>query len=166
MRRERTSAILFAGATLHEGLQVAQSLGKHFRDLPQYKSGFAAIQGDPDVQDLRRRFLKPLRDKGVFHVDGRAFGTALDRWQPEGMVVFASGRGQKAGAIYFDLADDLMIRYLLGEQQDGAAFSGALGDFMARTAGLNTRFLEASHRLLPVALIQLGVRRARLGKTR
>src|SRR5687768_14722800 len=44
-RRDRLTAMLYAGAFLHEGLHVAQGLGQHFRHYPQYKSGFAKLLG-------------------------------------------------------------------------------------------------------------------------
>lgn len=159
MRRERMSGMLYVAALLHEGLGTAQALGAHFRDLPQYKTGFAALQGDREVLALRQRYLKPLRDKAVFHAEVPFAAGALAALPDGGEVVVASGRGQRAGAIYFDISDHLVLHHLIGEQLSDEAYMEELSSFLISTGRLYGRFMKAAHRLIPVALASLGVRR-------
>ena len=49
-RRDRFAGLLFSAALLKEGLHTARSLGRWFRELPQYTEGFGAILSDPAVQ--------------------------------------------------------------------------------------------------------------------
>lgn len=157
--RRRWSALLYTGAVLHEGLQIAEGLAETLRSLPAYRYGFAAIQADREVQALRRDFLKRLRDQATFHVDAQVFRSVLDSDIERSEVVFASGRGQKAGAIYFDLADQLAMEYLIGQPYTSEPGWQSLEVLMTGISDLARRFNIAAHRLVPAALAQMGWRR-------
>ena len=157
----RTAAILYAASVLHEGLIVAESLPKHFRDLQQYKAGFGPILADPDVVALRARFLKPLRDQSVFHFDRKVFEKALARADITDNVVLLSGGEPNAAGVYYNFADDLTSHYLVDEFSDEGKFIADLEVFMVGTSRLFTRYTIAAQRLLAAAFRELGARRLR-----
>lgn len=157
-RKVRISGLLYAGAVLFEGLRVAESLASHFRDLPQYRDGFAPILADREVQRLRSDYLKPLRDRFTFHFDQDVPASVLPKMDARDPVQFLSAKEENAGGTYFDLADVLAIRYLIGEVSDDAEMRERMETFMRGTTSLFKRFTIASQTLLPAAFYHLGVR--------
>jgi hypothetical protein len=177
-QRRRWASFLYLGALLHEGLRTAEGLGRSLHHLPAYRAGFAALQGDKRVQWLRRAFLDKMRDRTAFHVDEAVYREALAHLDERDEVVFASGTTYIAGDIYFNLADDLAVEYLLDVALQHAADApepeppvdaSDLGDdwppgpraqmmvrLMMETSELSNRFIEATHRLIPVALREMG----------
>lgn len=153
-RRDRTAAFIYTGGVLVEGLKVSRSLGKHFRNLPQYRSGFGAIHADKGVQALERRFLQRLRDKAAFHFEREVFVQALPELEYD-PVRLASARGFSAGAIYFDFVDDATLVYLTGAKSDEEHLR-LLEEYMVGTAQLANRFLRAAHSLIPRVLREFG----------
>jgi hypothetical protein len=159
-RRDRTAAFLYAGGVLVEGLKVSRSLGKHFRHLPQYRSGFGAIHADKAVQVLERRFLQRLRDKAAFHFEREVFVHALPELEYD-PVRLASARGFRVGAIYFDFVDEATLVYLTGAKSDDQHLQ-LLEEYMLGTAELANRFLRAAHSLIPRVLREIGGRKRTL----
>ncbi len=153
-RRDRMSAFLYAAAVLFEGLRVSRRLGKHFRDLPQFQTGFGQIHSDKAVQTLENRFLKKLRDKAAFHFDRDVLAKGFKELDFS-EARFASGRGWRTGSTYFDIVDDAVLVFLTGAASDAEHFE-LLDEYMSSTAELANRFLIASHRLIPRVLRMLG----------
>jgi hypothetical protein len=156
-RRDRFAGLLYSAALLKEGLHTAKSLGRWFRELPQYKEGFGAIFSDPAVQRLESELLDKVRDQLVFHYDRDAIATGLSRL-PEGdmIVITYPPTGPATGETYFDAADDATLGYLFGEAPTDAEYLARLEGFMFAVSGLFTRYLIASHRLIAMGLVQLG----------
>ena len=153
-RRDRMSAFLYAAAVLFEGLKVSKRLAKHFRDLPQFETGFGLIHSDKKVQQLETRFLKRLRDKAAFHFDREVLAKGFKELDFK-EARFASGRGWRTGSTYFDIVDDAVLIFLTGAASD-AEHCELLDQYMTSTAELANRFLIASHRLIPRVLRMLG----------
>ncbi len=154
-RRERFAAIFYAAALLHEGLDVAQGLGQYFRDLPQYKNGFAAIASDPAVRALNNELLDRIRDEHVFHFDRASLATGLQHF-PEGEALIATAPDFKHGEIYFDLADDALLAALFGDAPTEDEYLARVGRLMEQVSLLFKRFMQAAHSLIPAALGQMG----------
>jgi hypothetical protein len=153
-RRDRFAAFFYVAALLQEGLHTAQSLGRYFRELPQY--GFGAILVDPDVADLRSGDLDQIRDRLVFHFDRHCLQQGLARF-PDGKTVIATAPAAwVSGEIYFDIADDALVAYLYGDAPTEAEYLARLGRLMDQVATLFQRFMRASHTLIPAALQRMG----------
>ncbi len=157
-RKHRTSAIFYAGAILFEGLRGAETLKAHFGALPQYREAFVPILRDPAVQSLRSTFLKPLRDQITFHFDAKVPATVLPDLDATAPVVFLFATEENASGTYFELADDLAIRYLMGNADTDVEAHARLETFLVGTTDLFKRFTIATQRLIPAALYDLGVR--------
>jgi hypothetical protein len=154
-RRDRFVAMAYAGSLIHEGLIVAQSLGKHFRDLKQYKEGFAELFGDEKVKRFRTQTLDRLRDELVFHVDRDSVAEGLQRF-PEGETLIATATEFRQGEIYFDLADEIVLGYLFGQAETQEQYFAEVGTFIEQIADLLNRYMRASHSLIPAALREMG----------
>lgn len=161
IRRDRQSAFLYAAALLHEGLQVAQGLGRYFRDFPAYTQGLGRLLGAREVIRLRSEYLKRLRNRGTFHIDLEVFQAGIAHLTSQQHVLVCTARDLRAGSFYFDLADELVLHMVLGVGPDHPQYIERLDDFMTGTSVLNSAFLVASNKLLAAAFKQLGVRRAK-----
>jgi hypothetical protein len=157
-RRHRFAAFVYVAAVLKEALDTAQSLGKWFRQLPQYHEGFGAIFKDPDVRKLRETNLDALRDKFVFHFDREAMAQSFHAFPTHGDVRILSYplSGPTFGDTYFDAADDAPLAHLFGDSQTDDEYFTRIKVFMDSVSELLFRFMPASHRLIAMGLLQLG----------
>lgn len=154
-RRDRFAAMAYAGALLHEGLHVAQGLGKHFRELPQYKAGFAKLLGDRKVSTFRKEVLNKLRDELVFHVDAKSVAAGLLNF-PEEETLIASMSDSRHGNIYFDFADEVALGYLCGNAETAEEYTANISTFIEQVAEMLNRYMAAAHSLIPAALRKMG----------
>jgi hypothetical protein len=154
-RRDRLTAMLYAGALLHEGLHVAQGLGQHFRHFPQYKSGFAKLLGDKKVGTFRKKVLDKLRDELVFHVDRKSVAAGVMQF-PESETLIATMSDKRHGNIYFDFADEVVLGYLYGDAETAEAYVADVESFITQIADMLNRYMAAAHSLIPAALRQMG----------
>jgi hypothetical protein len=154
-RRERFAAILYAAALLHEGLHTAQGLGQHFRRMPQYREGFAAIFADPIVRAFRSSTLDRIRDELVFHFDRDSLAVGLTYF-PEGEVLIATAPDFQQGEIYFDIADDALLGYLFGDAPTEEVYLQRVTYLIEQVTLLFNRFMRAAHSLIPAALREMG----------
>ena len=99
---------------MHEGFCVADRLEKHFGDRDAYRNGFAKLLADANTQQLRKTILKRMRDKFVFHYDKDVAEQTLKTLDLN-EYVFATGTGGKRKGTYYNLADEIVINYLLND---------------------------------------------------
>lgn len=122
-QRQNINGFLFAAGVLHEGFCVADRLEEHFGDRDSYRTGFGTLLADPKIQQLRKTILKQMRDKFVFHYDKDVAEKTLKSLDLQ-EYVFASGTGGKRKGTYYNLADEIVINYLLHDvspdEKDGA----------------------------------------------
>jgi hypothetical protein len=127
-QRQHINAFLFSTGALHEGFCVADTLEKHFGDRDSYRNGFGRLLADPNTQELRRSILKRMRDKFVFHYDEDVAKQTLKTLDLN-QYIFATGTGGKRKGTYYNLADEIVINYLLKDvspDEQDRAFRQAL----------------------------------------
>lgn len=154
-RRDRFSALVYAGALLHEGMHVAQGLGRHFRTLPQYKAGFAVLFGDKAIRTFRSNVLDKLRDELVFHFDRDALSAGLSQF-PDKETLLLTAPDFQQGLIHFDVADDALLGALFGDAGTEQEYLERVTLFLEGTSSLFNRFMRAAHSLIPAVLLQMG----------
>lgn len=163
-RRGRFAALFYTAALLNEGMRAAESLGKWYRDTPQYKEGFGALSADPAIRSLRSSLLARVRNELVFHFDREPVASGLQRMPDLDWVIlsYAEETGPTHGETYFDAADDAVLGYLFGDAATDEEYVARLGDFMSEVTDFLDRFLTASHRLIAIGLIELGCEKRRV----
>ncbi len=154
-RRDRFAAFMYSAALLKEGLHTSQGLAKYFRELPQYKSGFAAILDDKSVTKLQFDVLKPMRNELVFHFDRGSLAAGIAHFSEGEALIATATSNFIGGEIYFDAADDALLGYLFGAPTE-ADYLENVGRFMKDVTDLFERFMKASHSLIPAALLKMG----------
>ena len=154
--RQRVNSFMYTGALLFEGIQLSKrSIGKHFRSLDAF-SGFKAIHGDPDAEELFRDQLRRLRNEAVFHFDTSSIASSLLVLNDEA-VVFVRGSGFEQGNVYYELADTTALQLLTGTQQtrDAAVEHSRL--MVRRVTDLSVRFVRSADELISSVLHLLGL---------
>jgi len=67
-----------------------------------------------------------------------------------------SGSDLTNGEIYFDLADDAVVHFIVREQAGSPEFSAKYSDLLRRTTELSMRFSAAGDELITEVLISQG----------
>ncbi|MEA2205719.1 MAG: hypothetical protein QOE77_2495 [Blastocatellia bacterium] len=130
-QRQTLNAFLFATGALNEGFKVADTLAKHFGERASYQNGFAKLLSDPQIKELRRTILARMRNKFVFHYDEDVARKTLKSLDLP-YYLFATGTGSKRKGTYYNLADEIVINYLLrdipAEDEQDRRFRQALDE--------------------------------------
>jgi hypothetical protein len=113
-QRQHINGFLFAAGVLHESFSVAARLEKHFGERASYRNGFGTLLADPKTQELRQTILKRIRNKLVFHYDEDVAKQTLKTLDLK-QYVFATGTGGKRKGTYYNLADEIVLNYLLND---------------------------------------------------
>jgi hypothetical protein len=111
--RQNINAFLFMAGVLHDGLTVADRLEKHFGDLESYKNGFGKLLSEATTNQTRST-IKDMRDKFVFHYDKDVAWKTIKTLDLDSYL-FSTSIGTKRSGMYYKLADDIVINYLLGK---------------------------------------------------
>ena len=155
--RSNINSFLFGASILYEGLLLVGRLGRNFRDLDSFKSGFGVLLRDKKVKTLRESVLSRMRNKFVFHFDEKVAKESLQNLElPE--YNFASGIGKTAGEMVFVLADEMVINYLLqptpNERDD--TLRERYRQIVEDTNEATRKFLEAAEKLMGDVLKNMG----------
>jgi len=155
--RQRINSVWFSGSVLYEGFRVVENLGKYYRDLNSFKNGFAIFLKDKDIRALKETSLERMRNKFVFHFDQDVAREALNNFKLS-TYTFAVSRGRASGEMYFNLADEAVVNYLLQPEAEECDH-----DLQVRFENLieqitNTmgRFVRATEDLMAEALAGMG----------
>ena len=156
-RSQRINSFLFTSSVLYEGFLTVERQGKAFKDLDSYRNGFGVLLKDKSVQSLRQSVLQRMRNKFVFHFDRDVAKEAFDHFQlPE--YKFASGIGKASGEMYFGLADEAVMNYLMqpANNEPDESVKARYKKIVQETTQLMGRFTESSERLMADAIEGMG----------
>ncbi|MFC1534975.1 hypothetical protein ACFL7M_16600 [Thermodesulfobacteriota bacterium] len=155
--RQRFNSFLFASSVLYEGFLLVEKLGQYFRDFDSFKNGFAVLLRDRKIRTLRETALKRMRNKFVFHFDVNVALEALEDFELQNYR-FATGFGNASGEVYYRLADEAVMNYLLQHQPKDT--DGELNKrfrlMMKEVTELMEQFTEAAERLIAEVLVDMG----------
>jgi len=115
--RTRYNSFFFTSALLFEGMLLVERLAKHFRDVPEFKTGLWPLLKDHAVTDLRKLNLKQIRNTLVFHFGEDEVRAQLAR-STNIAPRFTSGAGNANINVYHQLADLCALGSFLGQSLD------------------------------------------------
>jgi hypothetical protein len=115
--RSIINSFLFSSSVLYEGFLLVEKLSQYYDKLDSFENGFGKLLREKHVQALRNSVLKRARNKFVFHFDKDVAKESLGNFDVP-VINFASGVGKSTGEMYFGLADQLSINYLLQPRQN------------------------------------------------
>lgn len=155
--RSTINSVLYASSALYEGFIVVERLGTHFKNLDSFKSGFGALLRDKTVRSFRESILSRMRNKFAFHFDLDVAKEAFDHFELR-EYTFASGIGKASGELYFGLADEAVMNYLLqpAENESNESLKDRYLKILQNTAQLMVRFTDSAERLMADVLDSMG----------
>lgn len=155
--RQRIQAFLLSCATMYEAFKAIDRLGKHLSDNETWQEKMTPILRDKAVKRFREKVLPLLRDKFVFHFDDDVAPEALKRLDlPE--YVFAKAAGKARGDVYFALADEVALNYLLDNlpPEYGETDDEKLRAVVEEGAKLTKRLGDATESVLARGVLEMG----------
>lgn len=155
--RQSINSFVFASSVLYEGFLLAEKLGQYFKDLDSFKNGFAVLLRDNKIKKLRETFLYRMRNKFVFHFDLNIMSESLEDFELSNYR-FVTGFGKASGELYYGLADEVVMNYLLQPQDNDTddELNIRLRSMMKDITELMGQFTEAAERLIAEVLVSIG----------
>ncbi len=163
-KRHRINVPLFTSSVLYEGFRFAEKsleTDRDFKEMNVYKKGIGAIINDAKNKKIIDHSLSIMRNRFVFHFDQKHIKSteqALRRYNSDSYI-FASARGDAGGNMYYELADEFFINYLIDPK--GAKRKDELNEswkaIFQDTLNLMKIFTEATEKLIAEVLLQLGL---------
>lgn len=155
--RQSINSFLFASSVLYEGFLLVEKLGQYFKDLDSFKNGFAVLLRDKKIMTIRETTMKRMRNKFVFHFDRDVALEALKDFELQNYR-FATGFGKASGELYYGLADEAVMNYLLQFQPNDTdgELTNRIRTMMKDITGLMGQFTEAAERLIAEVLLTMG----------
>jgi hypothetical protein len=118
-QRQSYNAFLFSSGALYEGLIVADTLEKHFGDRDSYSKGFGKLLKDAKTKEIRSTILERMRNSCVFHFSEGVARKTIKTLNLQSYI-FATNVGRKRSGTYYNLADETVINFLLGDPSSPA----------------------------------------------
>lgn len=155
--RSRINSFLFASSVLYEGFILVEHLGKNYKNLDSFKNGFGVLLRDKTAKLMRESVLKRMRNKFVFHFDQEVAKESLKNFELQ-EYKFASGIGKARIEIYFGLADEVVINYLLQptHNEPDESVKQRFEKILQDTADVMNKFTESAEKLMAEALDGMG----------
>jgi hypothetical protein len=155
--RSRINSFLYASSVLYEGFLVVERLGKNFKNHDSFRNGFGPLLRDQTVKSLRESVLNRMRNKFMFHFDQDVAKESFKDFELS-EYKFASGIGKASGEMYFGLADEAVLNYLLQPTQNepNESLKGRWEKILQETTQVMGRFTESAERLMADVLVEMG----------
>ncbi len=155
--RSMINSFLFASSVLYEGFLLVEKLVRQYKDRDSFKDGFGALLRDDLVTSLRTSVLKRARNKFIFHFDRDVSREALQYFDMA-TIKFASGVGKATGEMYFGLADELAMNYLLQpkENESNESLMQRYAKIVKDTTSIMGQFTKSTEILMADVLKDMG----------
>ena len=145
--RDKMASFLFICSILWEGLAIAETIGKYFREYGTYKSGLQKLIKDRNDNKALNAFLDKMRNQVAFHFD---FNALKDQLTDIGLdeFTFVCGKGKPAGESYYKLADDAFL-HMLGKKEDGTNITiDELEALIEEASAFTNRYTDSANELM------------------
>ena len=156
-KRQRNAVFFIAAGLLHEGLQLLQRMGKHFRGYASWTRDIQPILADKLVEQLLSTSIIPTRNLTIFHFGESAFKEPLATLDQDDLVL-ASGDGWQQGEVYYELSDLLAYHLFIGAPPSSIEGQLELAkELLERTVMLTGRLTTAGEALVNEYCTNLGM---------
>ena len=145
--RQKFNSVFFMSAILLEGIKTANKLKIQFEDREVFQNGFGKFLESEATRNLIENVLKPLRDKFVFHFDDDVAPKVLKTFEIE-RYVFATSFGTRAGDVYFNLADEMGLNYIIGNLGSQEDEKQKLGEIFTSLIDTIKIYVESANQLI------------------
>lgn len=149
------NSFLFAASVLYEGFLLVEKLAKKFKKLDSFKAGFGVLLREKTTKSYRESVLKRIRNKLVFHFDQNVVKESFKNFELQ-QYNFASRVA--SGDMYFGLADEAVINYLLQptHNESEESLKQRYEKILQNTRVVMDKFIESTEMLMAGALDDMG----------
>jgi hypothetical protein len=120
--RQRLSSFLYNAALVSEALKTTQTLGKYFRNMPEFINGLGALHRDSETERIKTELLDRARNQAVYHIEDALPKESLAKISLAPPYIFAAASGERTVDVHYPLADWVFLNYILGTPEDGDTF--------------------------------------------
>lgn len=145
--RQWHNSFLFSCGVLYEALKFYPKLGKEFLKYKSHKKGFAKLSKHPDFDFVKNKILNIMRNEFIYHVDEQPFIVALQQYGDRN-VDFLLTKSSKQGEIYYNLADELVINYIIGHHNSDEIALQHFKEVTVKIMNIMTEFIKCSDALI------------------
>ncbi len=115
--RDRIELILYHGAIIYESIKNILGYSKDLNKLEvwsEHETKVKRIQNEYNNKaSFTIRYLKPIRNKILFHYEIGIIENMLENYQIPENVTFAESKSEKSIDLAFVLADELLLNYIV-----------------------------------------------------
>lgn len=152
--RARHNSVLFSCGILFESLLLVQNIGKHFSDVPEFRT-LSALMNSRDARKILDSDFSRLRNTLVFHFDPAEVGRQLEKLDLT-EPIFTSAQGRTNGQIYCELSDICAFRTLYGPSNPGEDAHLAESEFTRLASKLIVDFSNLAQDFIQTSLSATG----------
>lgn len=153
--RQRFNSTFFVAGVLHEGLEVVDNLKIHFGKYDSFQNGFEKLLSEYKVINFRANELTTSRDKFIFHYD-KDVATKSLKILDFSEYLFATASGSELGDLYFNLADEVAINYLIDGVNSKENEEQVMSNYFEMLASISTEFIHSADKLIGEVLSEMG----------
>jgi hypothetical protein len=156
--RSMMSATLLLAGLIAEALLSLEQYARHWKSLPAYKQFVVPLTTDPVRKSLTDQWLRPLRNKAVFHNDAIVTIEGLKLFTPKVPHVLAQGTTDTFMDVYYPASDAIAVLYLIQNADATAAPVDFINASVASVVAYARRMCEALDAIILQGFSQLGFR--------
>ena len=145
--RHLHNSFLFSCAILYEALKFYPKLGKEFLNFNSHKDGFAKLSKHPDFDFVKNKIVNTMRNEFIYHVDEGPFINALKQYG-ERSVDFLLSKSDQHGDIYYALADELALNYIIGEHDTDEIAAQYYQEMSQKIMNIMVEFIHNANKLI------------------
>jgi len=154
-RRQRSNGFLMTCGLLFEGFKILDDAESHLKQYTTFNNFFVPLISHKRVKELLGSDLRKTRNKIVFHYDRSVVTASLSSIKrPE--YRFVAGLDDTAGSTFYELADEIVVNYLIDGGDTSLNYSARLQRFVSDVTYVSTEFLSAADKLIVEALEKMG----------
>jgi len=145
--RHTHNSFFFMCAILYEALKIIGPLGSEFRSYRTFRNGFAKLSKNADMNDLKTKVLNKMRNEFIFHVDPKPFEEALQTYDLR-LIDFVTTTTGKQGDNYFNLSDELVLNYIIGDHGSAKAEREYYAKVVKKVGDVMAEFIRCANSLI------------------
>jgi hypothetical protein len=156
--RSKMSAMLLLAGLIAEALPVLERYARLWRSLPAYTEFVLPLTTDSARRALTDQWLRPLRNRAVFHNDPAVSIEGLKPMRPKVPQVLAQGTADTFSDVYYPASDAIAVIYLIENAGASTEPVEFIHTSMTNVVSYALRMCEAIDAIILQGLSQLRLR--------
>ena len=161
--RSMMSAVLLMSGLIAEALLSLEQYARHWKSLAAYTQFVVPLTTDPTRKSLTDQWLRPLRNKAVFHNDAVVSIEGLKLITPRVPHVLAQGTTDAFTDVYYPASDAVAVMYLIQNAEATAVPIDFINASVDNVVAYARKMCEALDAVILQGFSQLGFKWSDVG---